>query len=272
MKIKANGINMHYVIEGPAEAPVVTLSHSLAANLSMWDPQVRVLKDRYRVLRYDTRGHGDTDVTPGPYSLKQLAEDARALHLTLGIRRTSFIGLSMGSMIGQWLALDHPGMLDRLVLCEASSRTAPEMQRVWDERIQVAQTQGMGPHVEPTIERWFTAPFRDSRADVVDPVRAMIRATDPQGYNGCIHAIKGLDTLDRLHTIQVPTLLIVGEEDPASPVASSQAIQARIQGSGLVVLKSAAHLSNVEQPEAFNQAVLNFLAGGQHKGHGRATS
>jgi 3-oxoadipate enol-lactonase len=259
VKIDANGIRIHYTLEGPADAPIVTMSHSLAANLSMWDPQMSVLTARYRVLRYDTRGHGGTDVPEGPYSLDQLAEDVRALLQALGIQRTSFIGLSMGSMIGQVLALTYPEMIQCLILCEASSRTSPELQLIWDERIRVAQTQGMGAHVESTIDRWFTAPFQERRADVVDPVRAMIRATKPEGYVGCIHAIKGLDLIERQNAIRIPTLIIVGEEDPASPVANSQAIHERIQGSELVILKSAAHLSNMEQPEVFNRAVLAFL-------------
>jgi 3-oxoadipate enol-lactonase len=259
MKIDANGIRINYTLEGPAEAPIVTMSHALAANLSMWDPQVSVLTARYRVLRYDTRGHGGTDAPEGPYSLDQLAEDARALLQALGIQRTSFIGLSMGSMIGQVLALTYPEMIQCLILCEASSRTSPELKLIWDERIRVAQTQGMGAHVESTIDRWFTAPFQERKADVVDPVRAMIRATKPAGYIGCIHAIKGLDLVGRQNAIRVPTLIIVGEEDPASPVANSQAIHERIRGSELVILKSAAHLSNMEQPEAFNRLVLAFL-------------
>jgi 3-oxoadipate enol-lactonase len=259
MKISANGISINYRVEGPAGAPIVTLSHALAANLSMWDPQVSALASRYRVLRYDTRGHGGTGAPEGPYSVELLAEDARAFLQALGIQRTFFMGLSMGSMIGQMLALTWPEMLQGLILCESSSRTTPEMKSVWDERIRLAQTQGMEAHAEPTIDRWFTPPFREKRRDVVDPVRAMIRATDPTGYVGCIHAIKGLDLMDRLAAIQVPTLIMVGEEDPASPVASSRAIHERIQGSELVILKSAAHLSNMEQPEAFNRAVTSFL-------------
>ena len=259
MKIRVNGIGVNYRLEGPAEAPVVMLSHALAADLSMWNPQMNALTTTYRVLRYDTRGHGGTDAPAGPYSLEQLAEDARSLLRALDIERTFFIGLSLGSMIGQFLAITHPEMLQGLVLCEASSRTSPEIKAVWDERIRVAQVQGMEAHVEPTIHRWFTAPFQERRRDVVDPVRAVIRATPPEGYIGCIRAIQGLDLTDRLGSIRLPTLLIVGEEDPASPVASSRAIRERIAGSELIVLKSAAHLANAEQPEAFNRAVTAFL-------------
>lgn len=260
MKIIANGISINYTLEGPASAPVVTLSHSLATNLSMWDPQIPALASRYRVLRYDTRGHGGTDAPEGAYSLDQLAEDARALLRALGIGRTHFVGLSMGGFIGQILALKYSQMLQSLVLCDTTSRVPADAKPMWDERMRVAQSQGMEPHVEPTIGRWFTAPFREQRPDVVNPVRAMIRATQPAGYIGCCHAIATLDLTDRLQAISVPTLVIVGEEDPGTPVAASRTIHERIKGSELVILKSASHLSNVEQPEAFNQAVTGFLA------------
>jgi 3-oxoadipate enol-lactonase len=260
MKLTANGIRINYQLDGPASGPVVTLSHSLATNLSMWDPQARALASRYRVLRYDTRGHGGTDAPAGPYGLEQLAEDARALLRALGIARTHFIGLSMGGFIGQLLALTHPEMLQSLVVCDTTSRVPPEARPMWDERIRVAQNQGIEPHVEPTIGRWFTAPFREQRVDVINPVRAMIRGTPPQGYIGCCHAIAALDLTDRLGGIRVPTLVIVGEDDPATPAAASRTIHERIKGSELVILKSASHLSNLEQAEAFNRAITTFLA------------
>jgi 3-oxoadipate enol-lactonase len=260
MKITANGISIHYTLEGPASAPTVTLSHSLATNLSMWDPQIPALLPRYRVLRYDTRGHGGTDAPEGPYSLDQLAEDARALLQALGIARTHFVGLSLGGFIGQILALKYPQMLQGLVLCNTTSRIPADARPVWDERTRVARTQGMEPHVEPTIGRWFTSPFREKHPEVLEPVRAMIRGTNVQGYIGCCQAIATLDLTDRLHAIGVPTLIIVGEDDPATPVAASRTIHERIKGSELVILKPAAHLSNLEQPEAFNRALLAFLA------------
>jgi 3-oxoadipate enol-lactonase len=260
MKITANGININYRFDGPDNAPVVTMSNSLASNLSMWDPQIPALASRYRVLRYDTRGHGQSDAPPGPYSLDDLTEDVRALWQALGIRQTHFIGLSMGGMIGQMLALKHPQMLRSLVLCDTMSRVPPDAKPMWDERIHTAETRGMEPHVEPTVARWFTAPFREQRPDVIDHVRTMIRTTPPRGYAGCCHAIAGLNLTDRLQDITLPTLIIVGEEDPGTPVAASRVIHERIKGSELVILKSASHLSNMEQPEAFNQALTAFLA------------
>jgi 3-oxoadipate enol-lactonase len=259
MKLTANGISVNYTLDGPAGAPVVTLSHSLAADLTMWDPQLKALTAKYRVLRYDTRGHGGSDAPAGAYTLAQLAEDAKALLAALGIARTHWVGLSMGGMIGQTLALTSPGLFLSLALCDTSSRIPAEAKPLWQERIQTAQAQGMEPLVEPTIGRWFTAPFQEARKDVVDPVRARIRTTSPQGYAGCCAAIAGLDLTDRLAAIKIPTLIVVGEEDQGTPVAASRAIQAQIAGSQLEIIKSAAHLSNLEQPEEFTRILTTFL-------------
>jgi len=260
MRIPANGIAINYTLEGPASAPVVTLSHSLATDLRMWDAQAAALAATYRVLRYDTRGHGGTDAPGGAYSLDLLAEDARALLRALGIPRTHFVGLSMGGMVGQVLGIQSPGLLESLTLCDTSSRVPLEARPMWDDRIRVAEAQGMEPHVEATIGRWFTAPFRERHPEVVDPVRAMIRSTSPVGYAGCCHAIKMLNLTDRIAAVTTPTLILVGEDDPGTPVAASRTIHERIRGSQLVILKSASHLSNLEQAAAFNEALLGFLA------------
>jgi 3-oxoadipate enol-lactonase len=259
MNITVNGISVHYTLEGPASGPVITMSNSLASNLSMWEPQMPVLTSRYRVLRYDTRGHGGTEATAGPYSLDELSEDVRALLRALGITRTHFIGLSMGGMIGQIIAIKYPQMLQSLVLCDTMSRVPIEAKPMWDDRIHTAETGGMEPLVEPTLARWFTEPFRQKGSPVLDQVRTMIRSTPPRGYTGCCHAIAALNLTDHLKAITLPTLIIVGEDDPATPVAASHVIHEQIRGSELVILKSAAHLSNLEQPEAFNQALTAFL-------------
>jgi 3-oxoadipate enol-lactonase len=259
MNITVNGISVHYTLEGPASGPVITMSNSLASNLSMWEPQMPVLTSRYRVLRYDTRGHGETEATAGPYSLDELSEDVRALLQALGITRTHFIGLSMGGMIGQIIAIKYPQMLQSLVLCDTMSRVPTEAKPMWDDRIHTAETGGMEPLVEPTLARWFTEPFRQKGSPVLDQVRTMIRNTPPRGYTGCCHAIAALNLTDHLKAITLPTLIIVGEDDPATPVAASHVIHEQIRGSELVILKSAAHLSNLEQPEAFNQALTAFL-------------
>lgn len=259
MNIKVNGIRVYYLLEGAPSAPVITLSHSLATDLTLWDPQMESLLKSYRVLRYDTRGHGKTEAPRGPYSLETLARDARGLLEALGIERTVFMGISMGGMIGQMLALMRPEAVSGLVLCDTSSRVPAEARPIWDERIEAVQSKGMETQVEATMERWFTPPFRRERSGVMEKVEAMIRSTDPEGYMGCAHAIRDLDLTDRISGIKAPTLVIVGEDDPGTPVAASEVIHQKIKGSELVILKSAAHLSNIEQAEAFNQAVLGFL-------------
>jgi 3-oxoadipate enol-lactonase len=153
MKMTANGVRINYTFDGPEGAPLVTMSNSLASNLSMWEPQIATLTARYRVLRYDTRGHGGSDATPGPYALEELTEDVRALWQELGITRTHFVGLSMGGMIGQIIALKYPHMLQSVVLCDTMSRVPTEAKPMWDERIHTAETHGMEPLVESTIAR-----------------------------------------------------------------------------------------------------------------------
>ena len=259
MKIKANGIEMHYTLDGPASGPVVTLSHSLATDLSMWDPQLKPLSQRYRVLRYDTRGHGGTEAPKGAYSLDLLAEDARQLLQALSIARTHWVGLSMGGMIGQTLALKAPEIFLSLSLCDTSSRIPAEAKPMWDERIKTANEQGMAPLLESTLARWFTQSYRDRGGPVLEDVKTMILSTPPAGFSGCCAAIAPLDLTDRIGAIRVPTLVLVGEDDPGTPVAASRVMNERIEGSQLVILKSAAHLSNLEQPEAFTRALTAFL-------------
>ena len=257
MKFTTNGIDIHYTIEG--EGPVVTLSHSLGCDLSMWNIQAQALRERYRVLRFDTRGHGKSSASVGPYSLRQMVQDLHGLLTELGIEETHFVGLSMGGMIGQLFALEHPGLISSLVLCDTTSEWPDGSWPVWEERIHTVTAQGMEPMVEPTIERWFTAPFRQQHRDVTDRIRALLRATPPQGYIGCCHAIPKINVTERLAALRCPALVIVGEQDPATPVEMARTIQAALPSAELVVLKSASHLSNVEQPEAFNQALLSFL-------------
>lgn len=257
MKLSANGIDIHYAIEG--SGPVVTFSHSLACHLGMWDAQVEALKDRYRVLRFDTRGHGQTSAPAGAYSLDQLAEDLRGLLTGLGIAQTHFVGLSMGGMIGQVFALKYPAMVQSLVLCDTTSRYPVEAASIWEERIRAVGASGMEPMVQPTLERWFTAPFRATHQAAMEQVGAMIRNTPAQGYIGCCHAIPKIDVTDRLRELRCPALVIVGEHDPGTPVAMARQIQAALPSAELAILPSASHLSNLEQPGEFNRVLSGFL-------------
>jgi 3-oxoadipate enol-lactonase len=259
MQTTANGIDTHYTLIGPESAPVVMLSHSLATDLAMWRPQLEALSNHYLLLCYDTRGHGATAVPEGPYTLEQLADDAVGLLNALGIEKAHWVGISMGGMIGQALALNHADRLISLTLCDTTSQIPAAANPVWIERIETARAQGMEPLVAPTIERWFSPDYIDRRPDVIDGVRAMIRATPAAGFVGCAQAIMKLDYARRLAEIKLPTLIIVGEEDPGTPVADSELIHENISGSELIILPDARHLTNIEKADDFNRSVSAFL-------------
>ena len=259
MQIKANGIQMSYELSGKKGAPVVVLSHSLSASLLMWNPQMDALNPCFQVLRYDIRGQGNSDVTPGPYTMELLAKDVIGLLDALNINRAHFVGLSIGGMIGQGLALNHAHRLQSLALCDTASVVPPEAQPLWQERINKILSKGMEALLDETIERWFTPALLKQGSPMLEVIRKQILATDVAGYIGCAEAIRKLNYLNRLSEIKLPTLIMVGEDDPGTPASASQAIHERISNSKLVILPSARHISNVEQTEAFNFALLNFL-------------
>ncbi len=259
MEILANDIQINYELTGQEGAPVVMLSHSLASSMVMWNPQLESLEAHFNVLRYDMRGHGDSDAPDGAYTLELLAEDAVALLDALGIDTVHFVGLSIGGMIGQGLALNHADRLKSLTLCDTSAIMPDEAQPILRERIAVARENGMADQVDGTLERWFTPQFLEKNPPEVEMIRQQVAATPLAGYLGCSAALGGLKYLERLPEIRLATLIMVGEEDPGTPVAASEAIHERIAGSQLVILPSARHLSNIEQAEAFNQSLLAFL-------------
>jgi len=256
VKVRANGIDLHYTVEGAG--PWLVMSHSLACDSAMWDEQAALLAKRFKVVRFDTRGHGRSDAPPGAYSLDLLADDAKDLLDTLGARTVHWVGLSMGGMIGQTFALKYPGIFQSLVLADTTSYYPPELAPLWADRIKTAQAQGMEPLVEPTLGRWFTEPFRKSRPERVQPIADVIRATPVAGYVGCCSAIPKINVTARLKEITCPALVIVGEQDPGTPVAMAKTIQENLPGAELVVIPSAAHLANIEQPGAFNHALTRF--------------
>ncbi len=256
MKIRANGIDINYEVEG--SGPWLTMSHSLACDLHMWDPQMPVLR-KFKVLRFDTRGHGQSSAPTGDYTLEQMADDVKGLLDGLGIKQTHWAGLSMGGMIGQAFALKFPGVFQSMVLADTTSRRPPDAAKMWGDRIQTAQTRGMDALVESTLARWFTEPYRSSHKDVMEKIGGDIRATPVNGFIGCCHAISKLNYLDRLKEIKVPALVVVGELDPGTPPDLARAIQQNLPGSELKIIPSAAHLSNVEQEQVFNDAMTGFL-------------
>lgn len=258
MKIEANGIEMGYDLAGPEGAPAVVLSHSVAASRRMWEPQMRLLSEHYRVLRYDIRGHGESAVGEVEYSRELLVADAAALLGALELPRVHFVGLSLGGVIAQGLALAYPETLRSLVLCDTLTRAPEGFGPMWAERVDTVRREGMAALVELTVGRWFTAPFV-AAAPEMTWVRAMIAATPPEGYAGCIRTLVDLDLLDRLGGIRLPTLVIVGADDPGTPVAMAEDIRAAIPGARLEVLADAAHLPNIEQADAFNAALTGFL-------------
>lgn len=259
MRIHANRLDINYELSGRDGAPVVMLSHSLASSMLMWSPQLEALEPHFRVLRYDMRGHGGSDAPEGPYTLEMLAEDAVGLLDALGTDAVHFVGLSIGGMIGQALALNHASRLNSLVLCDTSAIMPDEAKPILQQRIAAARQNGMAEQVDGTLERWFTPEYLKANPPEVEMIRQQIQSTSLAGYIGCSEALRGLNYLERLPEITLSTLVVVGEEDPGTPVAAAEAIHERIAGSKLVILPSARHLCNIEQTEAFNRALLDFL-------------
>ena len=258
MRALVNGVALNYEVFG-GSGPWVVLSHSLMCDLTMWGAQIDALKSNYRVLAFDTRGHGASGGPEGAYSLDQLAADAKALLDSLEIKNPHWVGLSMGGMIGMTYAINFPNSFASLVLCDTTSCMPPEAQPAWKERIDIAKKDGMKALVSGTLERWFTDSFRSQPRPELEFVASLIENTSVTGYVGCCHAIHKINCTDRLAEIQVPIKIIVGDSDVGTPVSMSQEIQDAAPGSSLTVIEGASHLSNLEQPQQFNKALLDFL-------------
>ena len=259
MRVQAGDIKINYELSGNENGPVVMMSHSLGSSSVMWEPQLKALEDRYQLLRFDTRGHGKSDVPRSPYTLDQLAGDAIALLDTLQIDKVHFVGLSMGGMIAQCLALKHMDRLVSLALCDTAAVIPDEAQPIWQERIDTTRKKGMAAGVDETMQRWFTEPYLSQSPPEVEIIRTQFLKTPAEGFIGCSEAIRRLNYLKQLAAIKLPVLIIVGEDDPGTPVSAAEAIHSRIETSELVIIPSAAHLSNIEQSDAFNRALVGFL-------------
>jgi len=253
-------VKTHYRLDGPAGAPVITLTHPLGATLALWDDHVAALTKQYRVLRYDVRGHGGSEIPPGPYTLEQMAGDLEELLRSLGITGTHFVGVSMGGLIGMTAALSHPRLIRSLVLCDTTACYGPGLRPMWEDRIRVAETEGMtAALVDRTMDIWFTAPFRAREKDTVKRVAAMLERSDPRGYVAAIRAIGFVDLTERIAAIRCPTLVVVGEQDPGTPPAMARVIHERIPDAQLLVLSGAAHCAVVEASDRFLPALMSFL-------------
>jgi len=257
MQSTVNGISINFEIDGPDGAPWLVLSNSLLTNLSMWDDQVAALRQSFRILRYDQRGHGGTQATEGSYSFDLLVADIIALLDMLGIKRAHFCGLSMGGMTALFLAQRHAQRFDRIIACDCGPASTPASAQQWQERIALAGKDGMGALVEPTIGRWFPLDFVAGKPPVLDKVRQMIRSTPIAGFSGCAQALSDYDLRPGLASIDRPTLLIVGTKD--ATLAGIRQIKDAVRGAALVELEGAGHISNLEQPAAFTRAMREFL-------------
>ena len=249
-------VDLHHEVTG--DGPPVVLSGSLGSDLHMWDPQVESLVAAgFQVIRYDHRGHGDSPAPDGPYGLDDLAADALALLDRLGVRRASWVGLSLGGMVGMWLAEHEPSRVDRLVLCCTSAELGPAS--MWRERARIARTDGMRVLAEPVVSRWVTPEFASANPDTVAWLQDMMASHSPEGYASCCTAIERMSIVDSLASVTAPTLVIAGAEDQATPPDHGRRIADAVRDARLAVVPSSAHLGNIEQPAAFTGLIIDHL-------------
>src|SRR6266853_3383562 len=253
---KINGANINYELSGPPNAPTLVLSNSLGSNFGMWDAQTPAFAKTYRVLRYDTRGHGQSEVTPGPYTFEQLARDVLALADSLKIDKFHFCGLSMGGLTGLWIALHEPTRLYKLVLCSTAAKIGTA--DAWNTRIEAVRKNGTKSIAAATMERWCTATFREREPQTVERIQKTLANTNNEGYIACCEALRDTDLRNQVASISIPTLVISATHDPAAPPTDGKFLAKEIKGARYVEL-DAAHLSNIEQHEKFTQEVSQFL-------------
>jgi 3-oxoadipate enol-lactonase len=260
MKVKANGIDINYQIDGPEGAPWIVFSNSLATSTAMWDEQAAALKDKFRVLRYDQRGHGGTDAPAGRYTYETLLADAMALLDALSIKTAHFGGLSMGGATALGLAERHPARFDRIMVFDSPCQSTPQSSQQWEERIAVAQKQGIEALVEPTVARWVPPDIVAKNPPHVDKIRAMIRATPVNGFIGCAAALADHDYASAVATVKNAVLFLTGEKDGAA--APMRKLHEKLPGSRYVELPGAGHISNMDRPAEFTKAIRDFIGAG----------
>jgi 3-oxoadipate enol-lactonase len=248
---------MHYSLSADAERPVLMFSNSLGTEFSMWNAQADFFAKQFRILRYDTRGHGQSSVTPGPYSIEQLGNDVLDLLDDLDFDRVHFCGLSMGGMIGMWLGMNAPERLYKLILCNTAAKIGNA--EGWNARIENVRKNGMKSIASAVIERWFTPAFRAKSPDDVAATQVVLENTTAEGYVANCAAVRDFDARETIATIGVPTLVIAGAHDAATPPEGGRFLAEQISGAQYAEL-SAAHISNIEDRDGFNQEVSAFLA------------
>ncbi|MFN3147456.1 MAG: 3-oxoadipate enol-lactonase [Paracoccaceae bacterium] len=255
----AGGVTLNTRIDGPADAPWLILSNSLGTTLAMWDPQIDALTARYRVLRYDTRGHGGSDTPPGPYGFADLTGDVIALMDHFGIETAAFMGLSMGGMTGMGLSIHHADRITRVVCADGRADAPPPVRTMWDERIARVQAGGLEAIADATLASWLTGDWRAANPDATARIREMVLSNDPAGYIACCHALKGLDYLRHLGEARAPILFVGGSEDKGASPEVMRAMAAATPGGTYTEIPGAAHVANLNAPAAFTAAIAGFL-------------
>lgn len=258
-RIRVRDIEIAYRWDGLADGPVLMMAHAMGTSHRIWDPQVPALADRYRILRYDWRGHGDTDAPEGPYTLRQFEDDAVGLMDALDMPRVNWVGISTGGMIGQGLAINHADRIATLTLCNTTSQSSPWYRGWVAERQEVVRRDGMVPVWDMTDRLWFTDGFVEAAPPEYHAVRDVFIATRVPGYLGGTSAVADLAYRDHLHRVTCPTRIIVAGADPVTPVDHSEAIRDRIDGAVMTVIDGQRHFSNVEVPAQFNSVLLAGL-------------
>ena len=254
--VEVHGERFHCRVDGPADAPVVVLSNSLGTTFAMWDAQMSALTARFRVMRYDTRGHGASVISPGGYALDTLGRDVLGLLDALKIPRAHFCGLSMGGAVGMWLALNAPERIDRLVLADTAAKFGTAER--WNARIEAVRQGGVGAIADGVLEGWFTARFRERAPEAVARLRQMLLAAPTEGYLASCAAVRDVDLRNLIDRIASPTLVMVGTHDVPTPPAQARALAESIPGARYIEL-DAAHISNIEAAERFTAEVVGFL-------------
>jgi 3-oxoadipate enol-lactonase len=258
MKLNINGIETRYVLSNEGGGPWLTFIHQLGGDLSIWDQLAGYFRDDYTVLRYDLRGHGRTAVSAQPFGVIDLSRDLAALLDALDAPTTHLVGMSMGGMIAQQFALDHPSRVDSLTIADSTAATPPEARPMWDQRAQAARTDGMAALVPPTLSRWLTSDFQAAHPEAVEPIREVLAQTLPEGYAMACEALRDFDVRSKLERIRCPTLTVAGRHDSGTPPAATQAIADAIEGAQFELL-DAAHLAPIEQSHRFAALLETFL-------------